>query len=180
MYPVRKIPGKEHLGALTSIVDDAEATVSARLTTVLVDSYSFPYICSPLPAFAQLMLDLGSFGPALALFPTRLACFLRCPLPSAIQVRFMSPSRDPDRLFSLDGRREHCRALQSFLLLKQGDFIQSLMTLVAEELAKPAVRPSFFFLNCSLLVEDSGSGIRCFAGPEFLSVLAGLLAFCAA
>ena len=74
-------------------------------------------------------------------------------------------------MLSLAGRREHCRALQSFLLLKQGDFIQSLMTLVAEELAKPAVRPSFS-LDYSLLVEESGSGIRSFAGPGFLSVLA--------
>ena len=65
MYPVRKIPGKEHLGALTSIVDDAEATVSARLTTVLVDSYSFPYVpFPPLAAFlfAQVMLGLDSIS----------------------------------------------------------------------------------------------------------------------
>ena len=58
MHPVRKIPGKEHLGALTSIVDDAEATVSARLTTVLVDSYSFPY-APPLLRFC--MLDVHWF-----------------------------------------------------------------------------------------------------------------------
>ena len=63
------------MSALTAIVSEAEAKVSARLKTVLVDSYDFP---------------------------------------------------------------QHCRALQSFLLLTQGDFIQSLMTLVAEELEKPA------------------------------------------
>ena len=60
MYPVRKIPGKEHLGALTSIVDDAEATVSARLTTVLVDSYSFPY-ASPFARFCMLDVHLFPF-----------------------------------------------------------------------------------------------------------------------
>ncbi len=61
--------GEEHLSDLTAVVGEAEAKVSARLKTVLVDNYDFP---------------------------------------------------------------QHCRALQSFLLLKQGDFIQSLMTLVAE------------------------------------------------
>ena len=61
--------GEEHLSDLSAVVGEAEAKVSARLKTVLVDNYDFP---------------------------------------------------------------QHCRALQSFLLLKQGDFIQSLMTLVAE------------------------------------------------
>lgn len=68
--------GEEHLSDLTAVVGEAEAKVSARLKTVLVDNYDFP---------------------------------------------------------------QHCRALQSFLLLKQGDFIQSLMTLVTEGESLPSI-----------------------------------------
>ena len=168
MSPVRKIPGKEHLGALTSIVDDAEATVSARLTTVLVDSYSFPYvpfiplcpllhaldlmyICSPLSAFAHTGAWPGFIWPCFSSVRQRALFFPRAPFFTVLflfgQFETLSFRRAPTltALLSLAVRREHCRALQSFLLLKQGDFIQSLMTLVAEELAKPAVRPSFCF-----------------------------------
>lgn len=81
--------GEEHLSDLTAVVGEAEAKVSARLKTVLVDNYDFP---------------------------------------------------------------QHCRALQSFLLLKQGDFIQSLMTLVAEGVvltsSYPRIEIGSFSLTC--------------------------------
>ena len=65
---------------------------------------------------------------------------------------------------------DHCEAIRRYLLLGQGDFVQALMTAMAEELQKPAVQ-LFKHNMTNLLKQAIRQSNAQFHDPEFLNRL---------